>query len=51
MRCGWPLQSTFARVQVFVLTDADFAEQVEMGDYCHSHGIKFIVANTKGLFG
>jgi ubiquitin-activating enzyme E1 len=39
------------KVNVFVLTDADFQNQIDIGDYCHTNGIKFINANTKGLFG
>ncbi|CAF3985601.1 unnamed protein product [Rotaria sordida] len=39
------------KVNVFVLTDGDIDNQVKIGDYCHEHGIKFVNANTKGLFG
>ncbi|CAF4087075.1 unnamed protein product, partial [Rotaria sordida] len=39
------------KVNVFVLTDGDINNQVKIGDYCHEHGIKFVNANTKGLFG
>ncbi|CAF1423228.1 unnamed protein product [Adineta steineri] len=39
------------KVNVFVLTDANLKDQVTIGNHCHSHGIKYIVANTKGLFG
>ncbi|CAF1279762.1 unnamed protein product [Rotaria sordida] len=39
------------KVNVFVLTDANLDDQLKIGDYCHQHGIKFINANTKGLFG
>jgi len=39
------------KVNVFVLTDAEFENQIIIGDYCHANGIKFINANTKGLFG
>ncbi|UJR37573.1 hypothetical protein I4U23_030274 [Adineta vaga] len=49
-----PLDGSFLnenKINVFVLTDADFSEQLKMGDFCHSNGIKFIIANTKGLFG
>ncbi|CAF4263921.1 unnamed protein product, partial [Rotaria sordida] len=37
--------------KLFVLTDGDIDNQVKIGDYCHEHGIKFVNANTKGLFG
>ncbi|CAF4464588.1 unnamed protein product, partial [Rotaria sp. Silwood2] len=39
------------QVNVFILTDANLDDQIKIGDYCHEHGIKFINANTKGLFG
>ncbi|CAF3215764.1 unnamed protein product [Rotaria sp. Silwood2] len=39
------------KVNVFVLTDANLDDQIKIGDYCHEHGINFINANTKGLFG
>ncbi|CAF3841834.1 unnamed protein product [Rotaria sp. Silwood1] len=39
------------KVNVFVLTDDDIDNQVKIGDYCHEHGIKFVNANIKGLFG
>ncbi|CAF4912178.1 unnamed protein product [Rotaria sp. Silwood1] len=39
------------KVNVFILTDANLDDQIKIGDYCHQHGIKFINANTKGLFG
>lgn len=38
-------------LQVFVLTDANLDVQIIVGDYCHKNDIKFINANTKGLFG
>jgi ubiquitin-activating enzyme E1 len=37
--------------QVVVLTDSSNEEQLEMGEYCHSNKIKFIVAETRGTFG
>ncbi|XP_078104826.1 ubiquitin-like modifier-activating enzyme 1 [Sander vitreus] len=37
--------------QVVVLTDSSLDDQKCFGELCHSHGIKFIVADTKGLCG
>ncbi|XP_006004027.1 ubiquitin-like modifier-activating enzyme 1 [Latimeria chalumnae] len=37
--------------QVIVLTNSSLDEQLRIGDLCHSKGIKFIVADTRGLFG
>ena len=37
--------------QVVVLTQSTFEEQRRLGDFCHANGIRFIIANTKGLFG
>ncbi len=37
--------------QVFVLTDASLDDQIQIGNDCRKHGIKFINANIKGLFG
>ncbi|XP_070697555.1 ubiquitin-like modifier-activating enzyme 1 [Pempheris klunzingeri] len=37
--------------QVVVLTDSSLDDQKRFGNLCHSHGIKFIVADTKGLCG
>ncbi|KAM4612885.1 ubiquitin-like modifier-activating enzyme 1 [Polymixia lowei] len=37
--------------QVVVLTDSSLDDQKRFGTYCHSHGIKLIVADTKGLCG
>uniref|UniRef100_A0A672YZ73 E1 ubiquitin-activating enzyme n=1 Tax=Sphaeramia orbicularis TaxID=375764 RepID=A0A672YZ73_9TELE len=39
------------KFQVVVLTDSSLDDQKRFGDFCHSHGIKFIVADTKGLCG
>uniref|UniRef100_A0A8D3DPY7 E1 ubiquitin-activating enzyme n=1 Tax=Scophthalmus maximus TaxID=52904 RepID=A0A8D3DPY7_SCOMX len=39
------------RFQVVVLTDSSLDDQRRFGDLCHSRGIKFIVADTKGLCG
>lgn len=47
-----PLSEDFlSSFQLVILTDASLEEQLRVGDYCHSHGIKFIVADTRGLFG
>ena len=40
-----------AGFQVVVLTQSSTAEQLELGAYCHQHGIKLIVAETRGIFG
>ena len=37
--------------QVVVLTNSPHHEQLEFGKYCHEHDIKFIVAETRGIFG
>ncbi|XP_008284378.1 ubiquitin-like modifier-activating enzyme 1 [Stegastes partitus] len=39
------------KFQVVVLTDSSLDDQKRFGDLCHSQGIKFIVADTKGLCG
>ncbi|KAG7280589.1 hypothetical protein CRUP_028315 [Coryphaenoides rupestris] len=39
------------RYQVVVLTDSPLEEQKRLGNHCHSHGIRFIVVDTKGLCG
>jgi len=36
---------------VVVLTESTTAEQIEFGDFCHQNDIKFIVAETRGIFG
>ncbi|XP_037535723.1 ubiquitin-like modifier-activating enzyme 1 [Nematolebias whitei] len=37
--------------QVVVLTDSSLDDQKRFGEFCHSRGIRFIVADTKGLCG
>ncbi len=37
--------------QVVVLTQSSTREQLEFGAFCHANGIKFIVAETRGIFG
>ena len=34
-----------------MLTDSNLEEQIRIGEYCHANGIKFILCDTKGLFG
>lgn len=33
------------------MTNGILEEQKAFGKYCHEHSIKFIIANTKGVFG
>ncbi|NXS65513.1 UBA1 enzyme, partial [Pandion haliaetus] len=44
-------QDLLAPFQVVVLTNSSLEEQLWVGDFCHSHGIKLVVADTRGLFG
>jgi ubiquitin-activating enzyme E1 len=37
--------------QVVVCTSSIFQRQIELNEYCHSKGIKFISADTRGLTG
>uniref|UniRef100_A0A8C7VRZ1 E1 ubiquitin-activating enzyme n=1 Tax=Oncorhynchus mykiss TaxID=8022 RepID=A0A8C7VRZ1_ONCMY len=47
-----PLKETLLQqFQVVVLTDSTLDDQQRFGTFCHSNGIKFIVADTKGLCG
>uniref|UniRef100_A0A665TPI4 Ubiquitin-activating enzyme E1 n=1 Tax=Echeneis naucrates TaxID=173247 RepID=A0A665TPI4_ECHNA len=39
------------KFEVVVLTDSSLDDQMRFGDFCHSHQIKFIVADTRGLCG
>lgn len=41
----------FFYFQVVVLTQSSLEEQIWAGDFCHARGIKFIIADTRGLFG
>ena len=34
-----------------VLTNSPLEEQQRVGDFCHSNGIKLVIADTRGLFG
>jgi ubiquitin-activating enzyme E1 len=38
-------------LKVVVLTDNSLEEENKLGEFCHNSGIKFIIAETKGLFG
>jgi ubiquitin-activating enzyme E1 len=38
-------------MQVVVLTNSTLDEQLEVGQMCHTAGIYFIVADTRGLAG
>ncbi|CAL8337296.1 unnamed protein product [Lota lota] len=47
-----PLQEDMLmQYQVVVLTDSTLEEQKRLGNHCHSHGIRFIVVDTRGLCG
>ncbi|NXG66558.1 UBA1 enzyme, partial [Hemiprocne comata] len=47
----WMVAPANAPVQVVVLTESLLEEQLRIGDFCHAHGICFIVADAKGLAG
>lgn len=40
-----------SRYQVVVLTDVGITRQLEINDYTHTHGVHFISADVRGLFG
>ncbi|KAM6307706.1 LOW QUALITY PROTEIN: ubiquitin-like modifier-activating enzyme 1, partial [Podargus strigoides] len=44
-------QDLLAPFQVVVLTNSPLEEQLWVGDFCHSRGIKLVVADTRGLLG
>ncbi|KAK7102589.1 ubiquitin-like modifier-activating enzyme 1 [Littorina saxatilis] len=44
-------ESFLSQFQVVVLSNSNNVEEVRVGEFCHSHNIKFIVAETHGLFG
>ncbi|XP_060232843.1 ubiquitin-like modifier-activating enzyme 1 Y [Meriones unguiculatus] len=47
-----PLNGSFLTgFQVVVLTSAPLEYQLQVGEFCHSHGIKLVVADTRGLVG
>lgn len=37
--------------QVVVLTASSLSEQLQLGEFCHAKGVRFIVADTRGLAG
>ena len=42
---------TLCSSKVVVLTTSAADEQNWIGEFCHNEGIKFIIADTRGLFG
>ncbi|KAM8934654.1 ubiquitin-like modifier-activating enzyme 1 [Pelodytes ibericus] len=47
-----PLSEDFlCGFQLVILSGSPLDEQLRVGDFCHSRDIKFIVADTRGLFG
>ncbi|NXH78722.1 UBA1 enzyme, partial [Hydrobates tethys] len=44
-------EAFLASFQVVVLTESPLEEQLRVGDFCHARGIRFIVADAKGLAG
>ncbi|KAI8607937.1 hypothetical protein BC830DRAFT_1072563, partial [Chytriomyces sp. MP71] len=44
-------EAEIMKYQVVVMTDATLAEQLRVNDITHLHGIKFITADIRGLFG
>ncbi|KAM4893797.1 ubiquitin-like modifier-activating enzyme 7 [Sylvia borin] len=44
-------EAFLASFKVVVLTESLLEEQLRVGNFCHAHGICFIVADTKGLAG
>ncbi|XP_068718241.1 ubiquitin-like modifier-activating enzyme 1 [Montipora capricornis] len=44
-------ENFLGQFQVVVLTESSLEEQLWAGDFCHARGIKFIIADTRGLFG
>jgi ubiquitin-activating enzyme E1 len=39
------------KYQVVVAVDVPFVKQLEINNWTHSHGVKFIAADIRGLFG
>ncbi|XP_030743465.1 ubiquitin-like modifier-activating enzyme 7 [Echinops telfairi] len=37
--------------QVVVLTNSELEEQLRVGQFCHQHGVCFVMADTRGLVG
>ncbi|KAJ3412956.1 hypothetical protein HDV05_008671 [Chytridiales sp. JEL 0842] len=44
-------EEALARFQVVVVTDTPLEQQLKINDFTHKHGIKFIAADSRGLFG
>ncbi|XP_059588518.1 ubiquitin-like modifier-activating enzyme 1 [Alligator mississippiensis] len=44
-------EDLLAAFQIVVLTNSPLEEQLWVGDFCHTRGIKLVVADTRGLFG
>ncbi|CAJ0951874.1 unnamed protein product [Ranitomeya imitator] len=38
-------------VPLVILAGSTLEQQIRVGDFCHGHNVKFIVADTRGLFG
>lgn len=49
--CRFAQSGFVLRLKVVVLTDSSLEDQKRFGDFCHAHGIQFVVADTKGLCG
>ena len=50
-QCQSFLQWAAFLLQVVVLTNSPLEDQLKVGEFCHRHGIKLVVADTRGLFG
>uniref|UniRef100_A0A4W5KIZ2 Ubiquitin-activating enzyme E1 C-terminal domain-containing protein n=1 Tax=Hucho hucho TaxID=62062 RepID=A0A4W5KIZ2_9TELE len=48
---GALIDDYLTQFQVVVLTNSPLEEQQRVGDFCHSNGIKLVIADTRGLFG
>ncbi|XP_077369679.1 ubiquitin-like modifier-activating enzyme 1 isoform X1 [Festucalex cinctus] len=48
---GTLTEDFMTKFQVVVLTSSTLDEQQKLGEFCHSKGIKIIIADTRGLFG
>uniref|UniRef100_A0A8C7FIW2 E1 ubiquitin-activating enzyme n=1 Tax=Oncorhynchus kisutch TaxID=8019 RepID=A0A8C7FIW2_ONCKI len=48
---GVLIDDYLTQFQVVVLTNSSLEEQQRVGDFCHSNGIKLVIADTRGLFG
>lgn len=44
-------EAFLSQFQVVILTNSSYEDQIRVGEYCHTRNIKFIVAETRGLFG